>query len=67
MADSFLQAGEFFLVHGELVNKHIEISSLIAEIHPEPERVIDDDERENASKSKDTVVCPFIVSNRSEG
>ncbi len=50
----------------ELLNEHIEIASLVTEVHSESHGVIDHEKGESYSDSKRTGTDSFVVSNRGE-
>ena len=47
MSNSLFEPGEFFLIEGQLFDQHIEIASLVAQIHSKTEGVVNDEHREN--------------------
>lgn len=68
VADAFLEMWELTLVYfpAELVDQHVEVASLVAEYHPDTERVIDDDEGEADRDRESAGIHAFEVADGSE-
>ncbi len=63
MTNAFFEVWKFALVDfiAELVDKHIEVSTLIAEYHTDTERVIDDDKGESNGYSEGAGTHSFKI------
>lgn len=59
--DTFLEAGELGPVHVELLDEHVEISALVAEIHPDAGGIIDKNEGECGRDGKGTGADALII------
>ena len=68
MADTLFQSRKLTFINFifQLVDEHIEVSTLITEYHSDTERVIDDDEGESGCDGEDTRVHSFIVTDGSK-
>lgn len=61
MSDTLFEAGELVFLDAELFNEHIEVASLVTEVHPDTRRVVDDDERQHRGKGECAGCYAFIV------
>jgi len=64
--NSLFEPRELSFVHRELVDEHIEISSLIAEIHPKAHGIINNQKGKNEGEGENSGSGSFIISDRSQ-
>ncbi len=61
MSDALLEAGKLVFGNIQLLDEHIQVPTLITEVHADTGRVIDDDEGEDGRERKGTGVDAFVV------
>ena len=68
MPDALFEARKFAFVDftAELINKHIEIATLIAQYHADTESIINDDKSETGRDGENAGSHSFVVSDRSK-
>jgi hypothetical protein len=66
MSNSLFEPREFSFIHRKFVDEHIEISSLVAKIHPQTEGVVDNNESKNESQGENSRIHSLEIGNGSE-
>lgn len=65
VSHAFLEARKLVFAYVELADKHVEIAALVAHIHPQARRVIDDNDCERHGDGEGAGVDAFIVTDGS--